>query len=40
MPFRCDIKIAENGVQIVAPDGRLLPGRMLRAMMQNLENHY
>ena len=40
MSFLCDVKIANDGLQIVVPEGRCLPGRMLRIMMQNLENHY
>lgn len=40
MSFRCNITVADNALQITAPEGRLLPGRMLRTMMQNLESRY
>lgn len=40
MALRCEIKIAPEALRIAAPEGRLLPGRMLRRIMQNLEQHY
>ncbi|MGI6315987.1 MAG: hypothetical protein ACOX17_04830 [Christensenellales bacterium] len=40
MALRCEIKIAPEALRIVAPEGRLLPGRMLRRIVQNLEQHY
>lgn len=40
MSFLCGIRIADDGIRINAPEGQMLPGRMLRALMQNLENHY
>jgi hypothetical protein len=41
MPTKCDYKISENALQISAPRGLdLLPGRMIRKMIKNIETKY
>lgn len=41
MAMKCDYKICENTIQISAPQGtNLLPGRMIRTIVANIESQY
>ena len=41
MPIKCDYKISGNAIQISAPRGLdLLPGRMIRKIIKNIEAKY
>lgn len=41
MAVKCDYKICENTIQISAPQGiNLLPGRMIRTIVANIESQY
>lgn len=40
MAYQCDIRISDSAIRIQAPKGRIIPGRLVRSIVHNLETRY
>lgn len=40
MAYQCDIRISDHAIRIQAPKGRIIPGRLVRSIVHNLETRY
>ncbi len=40
MAYQCDIRISDHAIRIQSPQGRIIPGRLIRSIVHNLEVQY
>jgi len=40
MAYQCDIRISDQAIRIQSPQGRIIPGRLIRSIVHNLEVKY
>jgi len=40
MAYQCDIRISDHAIRIQSPQGRIIPGRLVRSIVHNLEVQY
>jgi len=40
MAYKCDVRISDHAIRIQSPQGRIIPGRLIRSIVHNLETRY